>query len=141
MKKILVSTLVLTLGIAVGGGAAFSTQSVMENGVSLFEDDLVFVPTGTILAPLVFNDGRLAGYVSIEAQLEVPGGQADAVTAKLPILLNAVNMRTFRTPMASGRDGMIPNLEGFRKVLREAADETYGDDMVSRVAVTQANPV
>lgn len=142
MNKFIVSAFVLALGVAVGGGSALGTKILLEGGgPDLFADNMVFVPTGTILAPLVFGDGRLAGYVSIDAQIEVASGQSEAVTTKLPILLNAVNMRTYRKPLASGRDGMIPNLDAFRKVLMEAANETYGDGVVTRVMVTQAAPV
>ena len=140
MKKLLVSALVMTLGIGVGGGAAFGT-SMMLGAKPKFEESTEFVPTGTVLAPLVFADGRLSGYVSFEVQLEVASGTREDVEARLPILLNAINMRTYRTPMAAGRDGLIPSLSAFRKVVIEAAAETYGKDVVRRAVVTQASPV
>jgi hypothetical protein len=98
------------------------------------------VPTGQILAPLVFSDGRLAGYVTFDAQLEVPAGEGEAIQERLPVLLNAINMRTFRTPLASGPDGLLPSVDGFRRVLLESAIETYGKAKIRRVAVTQATP-
>jgi hypothetical protein len=58
----------------------------------------------------------------------------------LPVLLNAINMRTFHTPLASGPDGLLPSVEGFRRVLLEAAVETYGKATIRRVVVTQATP-
>lgn len=141
MKKMVLSALVLALGAGVGGGAAYGTNMVLGQDASAFTGALVFIPTGTVLAPLVSADGRLSGYVSFEVQIEVPASQADAVRKRLPVLLNAINMRTYRTPMASGRDGLIPSLSAFRKVVMEAATETYGKDLVRRAAVTQAAPV
>jgi hypothetical protein len=98
------------------------------------------VPTGEILAPLVFADGRLAGYVTFECQLEVPQGSAADVGAKLPLLLNAVNMRTYRAPLASGPDGLVPGLDTFRRVVMDAAVDVYGKGAVRSVAVTRASP-
>ncbi|SNT18386.1 hypothetical protein SAMN06295912_1541 [Sphingomonas laterariae] len=79
--------------------------------------------------------------MSFEVQLEVPTDQREAVQLRLPVLLNAINMRTFRTPMASGPDGMIPSLGAFRNVVLDAAAEAYGRDVVRRAVVTQASPV
>lgn len=140
MKKVLVSALVLVLGIGVGGGAAYGT-SLMLGAPRDAPVKTEFVPTGTILAPLVFGDGSLASYVSFEVQLEVPSDKREDIQLRLPILLNAINMRTYRTPMASGRDGLIPGLAVFRKVVLDAAAETYGKDVIRRAVVTQAAPV
>ena len=74
------------------------------------------------------------------AQLEVPSDQGEAIQRQLPLLLDAVNMRTFRTPMASGPDGMIPGLEVFRRVLFDAASDTFGKPAIRRVVVTRAIP-
>jgi len=137
MKKIILSALVTTLGMGVGGGAAYGTSLMLAPRAAA---PLQFVATGPILAPLVFADGRLASYVSFEVQIEVSGDKSEIVQANLPILLNAINMRTYRTPMASGPDGLIPSLEAFRKVVLEAAVEAYGKDVVRRAVVTQAAP-
>lgn len=140
MKKLLGMMAVLALGIGVGGASAYGVGLIRSrDGFAVKGTE--FVPTGTMMAPLVFPDGRLSGYVSFEVQLEVPQGQGDAVRAKLPLLMNAVNMRTYRTPLASGRDGMIPGLETFRRVVIDAARETYGPEIVRHAAVTQALPV
>lgn len=141
MKKILVSALVLALGAGVGGGAAYGTRLALGDRAGASRQESEFVPTGTILAPLVSADGRLAGYVSFEVQLEVLADQSEQVRKRLPILLNAVNMRTYRTPMASGPDGLIPSLGAFRRLVLEAANETYGKAVVRRAVVTQAVPV
>ncbi|HUD95489.1 hypothetical protein [Sphingobium sp.] len=141
MKKLLGALLALPLGVGVGGASAYGVGMFYPDGRQEPENITEFVPTGTMMAPLVFADGRLAGYVSFEVQLEILKGEGENVKARLPLLLNAVNMRTYRTPLASGRDGLIPNLDTFRKLVVEAAREIYGSDIVRSAAVTQASPV
>ena len=58
----------------------------------------------------------------------------------MPLLLHAINLRTFRSPLASGPDGMLPDIEQFRAVVMTAAPEAFGEGMVRHVAITQANP-
>lgn len=149
MKKILLPLILLIAGLAVGGGAAFATSLLVGpkqakpaaagHGAE-DEGEPAFVPTGKVLAPLVFADGRLSGYVSFEIQLEVPADQSATVTAKLPLLLHAINMRTYRAPMASGPDGMLPNLDAFRKLVEEASVEAFGPHVVRHAAITSAVP-
>jgi hypothetical protein len=55
-------------------------------------------------------------------------------------LLHAINMRTYRTPMAAGPDGMLPDISVFRKIVMDAAPEAFGPKVVRLVAVTQAVP-
>ena len=98
------------------------------------------MPTGKILAPLVFTDGRLAGYVNFQAQLQVAPDKAEWMTARLPLLLHAINMRTYRTPMASGPDGMLPDIVAIRRVIMVSSDEVFGKGLVKQVAVTEATP-
>lgn len=141
MKKLLGGLAVLTLGVGTGGASAYGIASIRGQMEGRMAASTEFVPTGPILAPLTFADGRLSGYASFEVQLEVPEGEGETVRAQLPVLLNAVNMRTYRTPLASGPDGMIPGLETFRRVVHEAAVETYGRALVRGVVVTQAAPV
>ena len=59
---------------------------------------------------------------------------------RLPLLLHAINMRTFKTPMAAGKDGLLPSLEQFRKIVEAAAPEAFGAGVVRKVAITQATP-
>jgi hypothetical protein len=101
----------------------------------------VFVPAGKVLTPLVSKDGRLAGYESFKVELEVNADRAEDVQARLPLLLNAINMRTYRTPMAAGPDGLLPNIATFRKVVMEAAEEAFGKGVVRRAAITEATPI
>ncbi|PVX30433.1 hypothetical protein [Sphingomonas pokkalii] len=149
MKKILFLLVVLAAGLGIGGGAAYAMVRMLGIGASAAqaeaeaekkEEPARFVPTGRVLAPLVFADGRLAGYAAFEVQLEVDEAKADFVTARIPLLLHAINMRTYRTPLAAGPDGMLPNLDAFRKVVDTAATEAFGAHMIRKVAVTAATP-
>ena len=146
MKKILFLLTILLAGLGLGGGAAYATVLLLgaraPAAAARVEDKVEpsFVDAGKILAPLVFADGRLAGYVQFQVQLEVPADKTEFVAARLPLLLHAINMRTYRTPMAAGPDGLIPDLETFRKVVMTAAPEAFGPGVLRKVAVTQANP-
>jgi hypothetical protein len=146
MKKILFFVALLIAGLGVGVGAAYATELLLGPRKPAAPTPAVtsnkpnFVATGKILAPLVGADGRLAGYESFEVQLNVAEDQSALVTAKLPLLLHAINMRTYRTPMASGPDGMLPDIEVFRKVVQQAADDAFGKNVVKRAAITSATP-
>jgi hypothetical protein len=146
MKKLLFLLVTLILGLGVGGGAAYATMLIVgpkASHASAGEDPDAkqsFVPVDKVLAPLVFADGRLSGYVQFQLSLEVPEDKAEFVTARLPLLLHAINMRTYRTPLAAGPDGMLPNIDEFRKVVEAAAPEAFGSHLVKKVAVTQATP-
>ena len=142
MKTAPLAVLVIFAGLAAGGGAAFGTSLLLARPAAPVAEteSPTFVPTGKILAPLVFADGRLAGYVSFQAQVEVTPDKAEFVTARLPLLLHAINMRSFRTPMASGPDGMLPGLAVFRSLMMTASDEAFGKGVVKRVAITEAAP-
>ena len=121
-------------------GMLRGTVRTGEHGTWADMEPLVRSVIGEILAPLGFADGRLFGYVTFECQLEVTEGTGEDVGARLPLLLNAVNMRTYRAPLASGPDGLVPSLGAFRRVVMEAAAEVYGKDVVRSVAVTRAAP-
>ncbi|HVJ01901.1 MAG TPA: hypothetical protein VM662_06930 [Sphingomonas sp.] len=144
MKKALFLLAVVLAGLGLGGGAAFATVLLLgprgASASSAPDAATSFVDGGKVLAPLVFADGRLSGYVEFQVQLQVPDDKAEYVTARLPLLLHAINMRTFRTPMAAGPDGLLPNLEAFRKVVLDAAPEAFGAGVVRKVAVTKATP-
>jgi hypothetical protein len=142
VRKLLLLLLIGAAGLGVGGGAAYGTSRLL--GPAAPRDThgpSAFVPAGKVLAPLVFKDGRLSGYVSFDLQLEVDGAAAEDVQERLPLLLNAINMRTYKTPMAAGPDGMLPNIGVFRKVVMDASVEAFGKGVVRRAAVTQATPV
>lgn len=142
MKKVLLLIALLVAGLGVGVGAAYGMSIVLGPSAPPPPppDKPMFVPTGKILAPLVGADGQLSGYEAFEVELHVSDGNAETVTAKLPLLLHAINMRTYRTPMASGPDGLIPNLETFRKVVEQASVDAFGANVVKRAAITSAVP-
>jgi len=144
LKPALLIPLLFIAGLGVGGGAAFGVHQMLPAPVAqpAARPKLAtaFVPTGKILAPLVSSDGRLSGYVSFEVQLETKDSDSEFVTARLPLLLDAINMRTFRAPMASGPDGMLPELALFRKVVMASANEAFGAKVVRRVVIMQATP-
>jgi flagellar basal body-associated protein FliL len=148
MKKILFSLIVLLAGLGLGGGAALGTLMILgprpahaEVKAAEAEDQtMAFVSVDKLLAPLVTADGRLTGYVQFQFTLEVPADKAQDVNRRLPLLLHAINMRTFKTPMAAGPDGLLPGLDQFRAVVQQAAPEAFGAGVVRKVAITQATP-
>ncbi|UYY78801.1 hypothetical protein [Sphingomonas sp. R1] len=149
MKKMLFLIVALIAGLGAGGGTAYAMVKMLGIGGGAPQQEAKkeekeeagkFVPTGKVLVPLVFADGRLAGYASMDVQLEVEEAKAEFVTQRMPLLLHAINMRTYRTPMAAGPDGMLPDLEGFRKLVDASATEAFGPKIVRKVAVTGANP-
>lgn len=145
MKKILLPLLVLLAGTGVGGAAGLGTGMLVgprpaAGAHAASAEKTGFVPTAKITAPLVLPDGRLSGYVAFEVSLEVPFTQTDSVAGRMPLFLHAVNMRTYRTPMAAGPDGLLPDLGTFRRVCMDAANEAFGTHVVRFAAVTKAVP-
>lgn len=149
MKKILFLIVVVLAGIGLGGGAALATLMVLgprpaqaaKAPTEAESVETAFVPVDKLLAPLVSaDDGRLTGYVQFQFNLEVPKDKSSEVTQRLPLLLHAINMRTFKTPMAAGKDGLLPGLEQFRQVVEASAAEAFGAGTVRKVAITQATP-
>lgn len=142
--------ILLLLGLATGGGAAFGVGMIMgpkaaagtaaEAPAKPSVEPPSFVASTDMIAPLVFADGRLAGYVKFDIQLEVKSEDTGMVASKLPLMLHAVNMRTWRVPLATGPDGLLADIEGIRKVVAEASTEAFGKHVVKRVAVTRAEP-
>lgn len=142
MKTLFVVPVVAALGLAVGGSAAYGTARLLGGKPLVARTSArIFLPTGPIVSPLVSADGHLAGYVQFEAQLEVSGDSATEIKDRLPLLLDATTLRTFKAPMASGPDGMLPNVDIFRRVLGDAARQVYGPGQVSKVVITQAAPM
>lgn len=146
MKTALLIPILLVAGLGVGGGAAFGVRQLLPAPAAAAQPaartkiETAFVPTGKILAPLVSADGRLAGYVSFEVQLETEESDVDFVTTRLPLLMDAINMRTFRTPMTSGPGGMLPDLAVFRTVVMTSATEAFGGKVVKRAVIMTATP-
>lgn len=142
MKKIIKLVVMLILGLGLGGGAAYATLRLLGPPAPAKPEEpaLAFVKAEKLNAPLVLSDGRLAGYVSFDFDVQVPEEEVAVVTAKLPLLLHGINMRTYRTPLATGPDGMLPDIEGLRRVVLAAAPEALGKNVVRKVAITRAEP-
>lgn len=138
--------IMLLAGAAIGGGGAYATLSILgppaaaDAHAAPAPVETSFVSVAKVMAPLVLADGRLSGYVSFDVDLQVATEKAPDVTAKLPLLLHAINMRTYRTPLAAGPDGMLPDIAGLRKVVMAAAPDAFGPGIVRRVAITRAEP-
>ncbi|USI71995.1 hypothetical protein [Sphingomonas morindae] len=140
VKLLMLIPAMLIAGMLLGGGSAYTLAALLQGRPVLrLDSPNVFVATGTINAPLVSRDGQLLGYVAFDAQLEIPGIEEKRVRANLPLLLDAVNLRTFKAPIAGGRDGLLPDLAVFRAVVRDASRQVYGPSLVSRVVITQAS--
>jgi hypothetical protein len=144
VKKILIPLLMVIGGIVFGAGGGYAAMLFLkpQSGHAKTAAPVVtaFVPAGKILAPIVASDGKLSGYANFDVSLEVPADKSAEVTEKLPLFLNAVNMRTYRSPMASGPQGVLPDLKVFEKVLMDAAGESLAKDGVRRAIVTAAAP-
>jgi len=145
MGKILFPLIILLLGAGVGAASGFGVRYAFGPPAAPAKAvpakvETTLVPLPRMTAPLVLPDGRLSGYATFEEQLEVATEDAVRVTAELPYLQHAINMRTYRIPLAAGRDGALPNIDVFRRVTLDAATETFGRGVVRRVAVTQAVP-
>lgn len=128
------------------GGVAIGSLSGLEVGHLVGGDSLLettprreFVPIGTLTAPLVGSDGRLLGYLSFEAQIEVPLRREREVRAGLPILADSINRTSFAAPLAGAAEGYVPQLQVLRELVHAAAIKTYGADVVSRTVITRAN--
>lgn len=145
VRNILLPVGVLLAGFAAGGGAAIVAARVAgppkPSAAPVAEDERTgFVPVTRIIAPLVMSDGRLSGYVAFDIQLQVPADKVEFVTVRVPLLLDAINMRTYRTPMAAGPDGMLPDVATFRDIVNAVLPGAIGPHLVRKVAVTQALP-
>lgn len=143
MKRGILLPVCVAGGLATGSAAAWTTHLLLPspaNAAVPEKGPTAFVPTDTILAPLVFEDGRLAGYAQFELKLEVEAGSAERVSERLPFLVHAINLRTYRTPLAAGPDGQIPDLDLFRRLVLAEAGAVFGRRTVRRVAITQARP-
>lgn len=144
MKRALLLPILLVAGAAVGGASGYGVRLFLGApgaAAKPADEPTQFVTLTRMSAPLVLKDGSLSGYIAFEAQLEVPEAKVAEATAKLPFVQHAINLRTYRTPLAAGPDGMIPDVAGLRAVTAAAADEALGKGVVRRVAITQAVPL
>jgi hypothetical protein len=148
MKKILTLLIALILGLGVGGGAAYGVSQVLgpAPAAGAHEEkhekvETAFIPTGALTVPIVTADGDLSGYAAFELQLEVPADEVEEVGAQMPLILNAINLRTYRTPMAAGKDKVLPDLDTMAKIVMQASAEAVGKGKVMRAVVMSAKPM
>ena len=99
-----------------------------------------FVTLGALLVPLTLPDGRFTGYFRIEPQLEVGADDVDGVTAKLPLVIHAVNLRAYSKPLAVGPDGRLPDARSVRAIVADEAGKVLGRGVVRSVALTSLSP-
>lgn len=149
MKPVLLYATVALVSVLAGAAGAFGTITFLKPPEDVAEPakeetvaglPLVILPEIKVQAPLVFPNGRLAGYASFTFQLEVAEKDAARVTEELPVLLNAINVRSFRAPMARDPDGQIPDLGVFRDIVSQAHTEAFGKGVVQRVLIIEALP-
>lgn len=143
MKKILLPLGIVLAGAATGAGSALAVRHFTGSPQKTPKaaSPLVFVTVAKIVAPLVLSDGGLAGYVSFDVDLQVDEPAQADVTGKLPLLLHAINMRSYRSPLATGHDGMLPDIGGLRTLVAAACVEAFGKSTVHRIAITRAEPI
>jgi hypothetical protein len=132
--------LVVVGGVLLGALSGLEASHIV-GGEGLFgaAPRRAFVPVGALTAPLVGTDGRLLGYLSFEAEIEVPVRREREVRAGLPVLADAVNRTSFAAPLAGEANGFVPQLPVLRELVHAAALKTYGPDVVSRTVITRAS--
>jgi len=144
MRKPLTLLMMLLGGAGLGAGSAFGAGLLMPAQSEAAaeprpadEGPPAFVPM-ELLVPLVFDDGQLAGYANLKLQLLVEAEQNESVTARLPLLLNAINLQTYRTPLAGAAGGRLPDLNQLRGLIQRSAERTLGHAVVRQVAIVEA---
>jgi len=140
MNRFMQLLIVPAAGLALGAAGAFAVHIAEVAQESAALRTTTFVPAGTILLPLVLPNGRLSGYVNITTQIEVTLAAQEKVRSDMPLLLDAINMRAYRTPLAAGADGQLPRVDAFRKLVLDAAIATFGREGVRRAVVMQVQP-
>lgn len=146
MKKILGLILILLLGIGTGAGASFGIGMVMgppapPKAEVKVEDEKIFMPTGPLVLPVVTVDGDLSGYGNFEVQLEIKKRDEAELKPRMPLLLHAINLRAYRTPMAAGKQKILPDLNQLSAVVMESATAAWGKGKVLRAVVISARPM
>lgn len=146
LKKIITLLLILLLGLGAGAGAAFGVSQLLgppptPDPHAAKKIETAFVPTGPLVLPIVTTDANLSGYGAFEMQIEVALDDEADVGANMPMVLHAINMRAWATPMAAGRQKILPDLDVLTRLALDAAQKALGKGKVLRVVVTSARPV
>lgn len=139
-KTLLLLPLGLAAGAAGGGAAAYLLPREQGRPAPVEVGDGKFVTMGALLVPITLPDGQFTAYVTVEPQLEVAVSDEEGVTARLPLVIHAVNVRLYRTPLAGGADGRLPDAGKIRTVIAEEASKVLGRGVVRSVALTRIAP-
>lgn len=146
MKQLLIVVLALLLGA--GGGAAGmhflgpagqQAEKPAASAAPLPEESEI-LPPFKVRAPIVFSDGNLSTYARFSVQLVVRAETAEQAGEMQPLVINAINMRTFQAPLAQSPDGQIPSVQAFRDIVLASAQEVLGRSNVSKALVTDIEP-
>lgn len=142
LGKLLLLPLGLIIGAGGGAGVAFLLPAAPPAPAvaPASSGDSKFVTLGALLVPVTLPDGQLTAYVTVEPQLELGEDDVEPVTARIPLIIDAVNVRTFATPLASGPDGRLPDAAAFKAVVAKEAARLLGPGVVRSVAITRIAP-
>lgn len=146
MKQVMIVILCLLAGLGIGAGGtyAYALNFGLGDETGPKRPD----PAGEnkalapfkVRAPITFEDGTLATYAVFKVQLVVKEEAALKAEEEEAKVINAINMRTFKTPLVKGPDGQIPDIESFRKVVAEAGTEALGKGVVANILITDVQP-
>lgn len=144
MKKVATPLLMLLLGLAAGAGGGSAVALLLPpaapSHAPVQAGDSRFVTLGALLVPVLVADRQLTAYASVEAQLEVGADDEEGVTARIPLVIHAVNVRLYRTALGSGPDGRLPDASAIRTAVAEEAQKVLGPGVVRSVALTRLAP-
>ncbi len=146
MKHLVIIIFALLLGVGSGGSAMYFLGPTVDRAAqpasaapALREGSVILRPF-KVRTPIVYSDGNLSTYVKFSVQLLVTKDFADKANEMQPMVINEINMRTFRTPLAMGPDGQIPNLQVFRDIALASARKVLGRSNVNKVLITDVEP-
>jgi hypothetical protein len=57
------------------------------------------------------------------------------------LLLHAINMRAYRSPLAAGKQKIMPDLDTLSALVMEAANAAWGKGKLKTAVVVNARPV
>lgn len=100
-----------------------------------------YVEIERMLLPLVGAEGKLAGYASVDAALEVTGESQDFVKSRIPLVRHAINLAAWKTQLAAEPDSSFIDVPAIQGMLLRSANEALGPGHVKAVRVLGAVPV
>ena len=146
MKPFVIPAICLIVGLAVGAGGMFiyngqfgGASEPAPTAPSTLPDESTVLPPFKVRAPIVTSDGTLATYAVFTVQLAVAKDAAESAPEQVPMILNAINMRTYETPLAKGVDGKMPSLRHFHDLVSAAAKPILGQSVLAKVMVTDVS--